>query len=601
MALLPCSRILRAAQRVSRRFLLFSRTRRLLPLILLSLHSLSAIPRVACSGPFRLSASAVDDGPSRATRAPSSNPGRSEFRSTSAVDADPSRVCRELVEPHGFTCEDHRVVTRDGFILGLQRVASRQVDARGGSPGAGSTSSSAASNNRTRSTNSSGGSSNSSSSSSSSSSRSSSSSSSSGEIGSKSSSSRGPVLLQHGLFLAGEMDMVRWWTWHGTDHPALTALACRVLTQAVSAAACERNWAVWDSVHTAKRNRLGSEKCRDLVYGAESWVVGPPGLSLPFLLVRLGFEVWLGNSRCGPWSYGHVTWEPKDKRYWEWTWADMAANDLPAQIDYILSASRTGARQVFYVGHSQGTLTFLASLSGGRSLDIFQARFPSSPPSLGGTFPPPLSLLPSSSPRSPPLAHLSSPVAHEAAKLDLDRFVRATHLHEFSLRNALGELVVATACASPRINCSSLLSAFTGPNCCIDIRYFAKLVPWFPLASSVKNMAHFGQMVRSGEWKQFDYGFLKNWLRYHQSTPPFFRPSAFPSTIRLAIAYGGRDSLAAPADVEWFISKLAQRPKVMYMPNYAHLDFLFASFVVEDVYTQIVRFFTDYGLDRAYE
>ncbi|GJP74199.1 hypothetical protein CLOP_g4823 [Closterium sp. NIES-67] len=300
MALLPCSRILRAAQRVSRRFLLFSRTRRLLPLILLSLHSLSAIPRVACSGPFRLSASAVDDGPSRATRAPSSNPGRSEFRSTSAVDADPSRVCRELVEPHGFTCEDHRVVTRDGFILGLQRVASRQVDARGGSPGAGSTSSSAASNNRTRSTNSSGGSSNSSSSSSSSSSRSSSSSSSSGEIGSKSSSSRGPVLLQHGLFL-----------------------------------------------------------------GAESWVVGPPGLSLPFLLVRLGFEVWLGNSRCGPWSYGHVTWEPKDKRYWEWTWADMAANDLPAQIDYILSASRTGARQVFYVGHSQGALSFLSSLSGG--------------------------------------------------------------------------------------------------------------------------------------------------------------------------------------------------------------------------------------------
>ncbi|GJP85673.1 hypothetical protein CLOP_g15783 [Closterium sp. NIES-67] len=75
------------------------------------------------------------------------------------------------------------------------------------------------------------------------------------------------------LVKAGEMDMVRWWTWHGTDHPALTALACRVLTQAVSAAACERNWAVWDSVHTAKRNRLGSEKCRDLVYVAHNWHV----------------------------------------------------------------------------------------------------------------------------------------------------------------------------------------------------------------------------------------------------------------------------------------------------------------------------------------
>ncbi|CAI5460899.1 unnamed protein product [Closterium sp. Yama58-4] len=170
------------------------------------------------------------------------------------------------------------------------------------------------------------------------------------------------------------------------------------------------------------------------------------------------------------------------------------------------------------------------------------------------------------------------------------------------LTSALGELVVATACASPRINCSSLLSAFTGPNCCIDIRYIAKLVPWFPLASSVKNMAHFGQMVRSGEWKQFDYGFIKNWLRYHQSTPPFFRASDFPSTTRLAIAYGGRDSLAVPADVEWLISKLTRRPEeVLYIPDYAHLDFLFATSVVMDVYTQIVRFFTKYQLNRAFE
>ncbi|GJP83662.1 hypothetical protein CLOP_g13791, partial [Closterium sp. NIES-67] len=53
-----------------------------------------------------------------------------------------------------------------------------------------------------------------------------------------------------------------WWNWHGTDFPELATLACRVLTQPVSAAACERNWAVWESVHTAKRNRLGSEKLK---------------------------------------------------------------------------------------------------------------------------------------------------------------------------------------------------------------------------------------------------------------------------------------------------------------------------------------------------
>ncbi|GJP50123.1 hypothetical protein CLOM_g9262 [Closterium sp. NIES-68] len=61
--------------------------------------------------------------------------------------------------------------------------------------------------------------------------------------------------------------------WHGTDHALLMALACRVLTQPVSASSCERNWAVWDTVHTARRNRLGSEKCKDLVYVAHNWKV----------------------------------------------------------------------------------------------------------------------------------------------------------------------------------------------------------------------------------------------------------------------------------------------------------------------------------------
>ncbi|CAI5478859.1 unnamed protein product [Closterium sp. Yama58-4] len=73
------------------------------------------------------------------------------------------------------------------------------------------------------------------------------------------------------LVKAGKKTAVDWWTWHGTDYPELTTLACRVLSQPVSASACERNWAVWESIHTAKRNRLGSEKCRDLVYVAHNW------------------------------------------------------------------------------------------------------------------------------------------------------------------------------------------------------------------------------------------------------------------------------------------------------------------------------------------
>ncbi|CAI5948562.1 unnamed protein product [Closterium sp. NIES-65] len=72
---------------------------------------------------------------------------------------------------------------------------------------------------------------------------------------------------------AGKHSMVQWWGWHGTDHPHLASLACRALTQPVSALPCERGWASWESVHTARRNKLGSEKLRDLVYVTHNWHV----------------------------------------------------------------------------------------------------------------------------------------------------------------------------------------------------------------------------------------------------------------------------------------------------------------------------------------
>ncbi|CAI7833803.1 unnamed protein product [Closterium sp. NIES-53] len=72
---------------------------------------------------------------------------------------------------------------------------------------------------------------------------------------------------------AGKMTAVQWWNWHGTDAPHLAMCAIRNHSQPVSASPYERNWSMWDGVHAARRNRLGSEKCRDLVYIAHNWQV----------------------------------------------------------------------------------------------------------------------------------------------------------------------------------------------------------------------------------------------------------------------------------------------------------------------------------------
>ncbi|CAI5988693.1 unnamed protein product [Closterium sp. NIES-65] len=71
----------------------------------------------------------------------------------------------------------------------------------------------------------------------------------------------------------GKGDMAAWWKVNGWEYPELAGLAQRAVSQAVSASPCERGWSVWDGVHTARRNRLGSEKVRDLVFVAHNWPV----------------------------------------------------------------------------------------------------------------------------------------------------------------------------------------------------------------------------------------------------------------------------------------------------------------------------------------
>ncbi|CAI7758936.1 unnamed protein product [Closterium sp. NIES-54] len=81
------------------------------------------------------------------------------------------------------------------------------------------------------------------------------------------------AVAQRKLVKEGKYSMVKWWQWNGTDAPRVAGLAVRVLSQAVSASPCERGWSSWDAVHTARRNRLGSAKCGDLVYVAHNWNV----------------------------------------------------------------------------------------------------------------------------------------------------------------------------------------------------------------------------------------------------------------------------------------------------------------------------------------
>ncbi|KAK8941408.1 hypothetical protein KSP39_PZI009861 [Platanthera zijinensis] len=66
--------------------------------------------------------------------------------------------------------------------------------------------------------------------------------------------------------LATEMQPDEWWRMFGSSAPQLQKLAIRILSQTSSSSGCERNWSVFEKIHTKRRNRLEHQRLNDLVY-----------------------------------------------------------------------------------------------------------------------------------------------------------------------------------------------------------------------------------------------------------------------------------------------------------------------------------------------
>jgi hAT family C-terminal dimerisation region len=47
-----------------------------------------------------------------------------------------------------------------------------------------------------------------------------------------------------------------WWRNYGTKAPNLRKVAIRILSQTCSSSGCERNWSIFDKIHSKRRNRL---------------------------------------------------------------------------------------------------------------------------------------------------------------------------------------------------------------------------------------------------------------------------------------------------------------------------------------------------------
>ena len=77
--------------------------------------------------------------------------------------------------------------------------------------------------------------------------------------------------------------------------------------------------------------------------------------SLPFLLMKQKYDVWITNIRGNHFSLGHKTKNSQNhlSDYWKFSMDEHVKYDIPAFVSYI--KKKTNLNKIDYIGHSQGT------------------------------------------------------------------------------------------------------------------------------------------------------------------------------------------------------------------------------------------------------
>uniref|UniRef100_A0A0D3GJ01 Lipase n=1 Tax=Oryza barthii TaxID=65489 RepID=A0A0D3GJ01_9ORYZ len=311
-----------------------------------------------------------------------------------------------------------------------------------------------------------------------------------------------------------------------------------------------------------------------LMVDGATWVMSTPKQSLGFILADNGFDVWIANSRGTNSSRNHTSLSTKDPAYWEWSWDELASYDLPAVLQF--AYDHTGEK-IHYIGHSLGTLMILAAFSEHKLLDVVRSAV----------------LL-------CPIAYLSrtkSKLLKLAAHIFLAETVHWLGFHEFNPVGPVAHEVLSQICGDPEINCYDLFSAVAGPDCCLNTSTFCAFLEHAPQSTSVRNLVHLSQLVRNGGVSRFDYGNAKdNMKHYNQPRPPPYNLSSIPNHVPIFLTHGGEDYLGDVPDTRHLLRTLVKKHnsdsiEVIYVPDYAHADFIMAYNAPELIYGPMVDFF----------
>ena len=298
--------------------------------------------------------------------------------------------------------------------------------------------------------------------------------------------------------------------------------------------------------------------------------------SLPKKLCDEGYVVYLPYIRGTQFSRSHLDYDSGlTSKYWDFSFDHMAAYDVPANINFV--KNRDGVEKVYYIGHSQGSLTFfLAYMNNPEFMEKNIAKF---------------------------IALGTVPNVNNAPHFLIKLFDKSKILNLIPVKNFLtlpkevGQVFVPLCTSKAKFLCNSILSlAFSGTHETgrIDYDRLGKNIFLYePGGTSVQNMKHWIQIYKAKKVQKYDYGLVENLKHYGQTTPPVYdlkkmKGYSIPSLMTISDA----DPFANPQDTLDFVDNIENKKvvNILSLTNYNHIDYFWADSAVQEIFPKVMNF-----------
>ncbi|XP_068957871.1 lipase member N-like isoform X2 [Petaurus breviceps papuanus] len=299
-----------------------------------------------------------------------------------------------------------------------------------------------------------------------------------------------------------------------------------------------------------------------------SWLLNQPNKSLGFILADAGYDVWMGNSRGNTWSRRHKTLSVEQEEFWAFSFDEMGKYDLPSVINFIVQ--KTGQKKLYFVGHSLGTtIGFIAFTTRPEVARRIKMNFV-----LG------------------PVASFKYPKSIFANFFLLPQSViKALWGNKgFLLEDSVKKVPSVELCNRKIFSwiCSGFLSLWAGYDAKnLNVSRTSIYFSHSPSGTSIQNILHLKQLFQSDEFRAYDWGSkAENIRHYNQKIPPLYDLTTI--KVPTAIWAGGKDLLVDPLDVAMLLPKIKNLHFYEMLPDWNHVDFIWALDAPERVYSKIL-------------